>query len=114
MLPLVSLSSPRWWLPALPLLYWLAGTSATGYKSVTKKGVVTFFDTPPVNEIALETLVGEAPGRNAAWAVLILPTGPLPIFPQVRSTPFPEVQWRDFSRSEQFQRTCANRQTNSE
>ncbi|MDG1943708.1 MAG: hypothetical protein P8J17_05540 [Halioglobus sp.] len=65
MLPLVSLSSPLWWLPALPLLYCLAGTSATNCKSIAEKGVITCFGTPPVNKIALETLVVEPPAPQS-------------------------------------------------
>ena len=49
------------WLPALSLLWCLPGFAATVYKSVDENGVVVFSDTRPAEDIAVETIVIEAP-----------------------------------------------------
>jgi hypothetical protein len=54
------------WLATLSLIFSLPITAATVYKSVDKGGVVTFSDTPPIQNVTVETveIVEHAPSSG--------------------------------------------------
>lgn len=59
-LPVMNRSCRLIWVPLLSLVFCLPGTAATVYKSVDENGVVVFSDSPPAEDVAVETLVIDA------------------------------------------------------